>query len=43
MPVPAPTPAEEFTLYLRAYWPDDSILDGTWQPPAVVPQQERSA
>jgi len=30
-----PAPAEEFTLYLRAYWPDRSILDGTWTPPAV--------
>lgn len=32
-----PAPAEEFTLYLRAYWPDRSILDGTWEPPAVTP------
>ncbi|KAB8193658.1 DUF1214 domain-containing protein [Nonomuraea phyllanthi] len=31
-----PAPAEEFTLYLRAYWPDASIIDGSWQPPAVV-------
>ncbi|MGU3643410.1 DUF1254 domain-containing protein [Microbacterium sp. C23T] len=30
-----PAPADEFTLYLRAYWPEDSILDGSWQPPAV--------
>lgn len=30
-----PAPPEEFTLYLRAYWPDPSIIDGTWQPPAV--------
>lgn len=30
-----PAPAEEFTMYLRAYWPEESILDGTWQPPAV--------
>ena len=32
-----PAPDEEFSVFLRAYWPDDSILDGTWTPPAVVP------
>ncbi|MCD2444148.1 DUF1214 domain-containing protein [Agromyces sp. SYSU K20354] len=32
-----PAPAEEFSVYLRTYWPDDSILDGTWAPPAVTP------
>lgn len=31
-----PAPPEEFTLYLRAYWPDQSIHDGIWEPPAVV-------
>ncbi|GAA5053500.1 DUF1214 domain-containing protein [Nocardia callitridis] len=31
-----PAPPEEFTLYLRAYWPDDLILDGTWKAPAVT-------
>ncbi|MEU4433111.1 DUF1254 domain-containing protein [Nocardia rhamnosiphila] len=31
-----PAPDAAFTLYLRAYWPEDTILDGTWQPPAVV-------
>lgn len=31
-----PAPAEEFTLYLRTYWPDASIIDGSWQPPAAV-------
>ncbi|GMA23263.1 hypothetical protein GCM10025864_10220 [Luteimicrobium album] len=30
-----PAPAEEFTLYLRAYWPGAAILDGSWTPPAV--------
>ncbi|TCK00153.1 hypothetical protein DFR71_1145 [Nocardia alba] len=30
-----PAPDDEFTLYLRAYWPDQTILDGTWQPPSV--------
>lgn len=30
-----PAPADEFSLYIRAYWPDPKILDGTWTPPAV--------
>ena len=32
--VPAPT--DEFSLYIRAYWPKGEILDGRWKPPAVV-------
>ena len=32
-----PAPADAFSVYLRAYWPDEAILDGTWSPPAVVP------
>jgi hypothetical protein len=31
-----PAPDGAFSLYLRAYWADQAILDGTWQPPAVV-------
>jgi len=31
-----PTPADEFSLYIRAYWPKDAILNGTWTPPAVI-------
>ncbi|SEK20158.1 DUF1214 domain-containing protein [Rhodococcus maanshanensis] len=30
-----PAPADEFTIYLRAYWPEQTVLDGNWQPPAV--------
>jgi hypothetical protein len=30
-----PAPNEPFSLYLRAYWPDQAILDGTWMPPNV--------
>ncbi|EJN33693.1 hypothetical protein PMI35_00756, partial [Pseudomonas sp. GM78] len=25
-----------FSLYIRAYWADKAILDGTWQPPAIA-------
>ncbi|MGW0043106.1 DUF1254 domain-containing protein [Rhodococcus sp. NPDC003348] len=31
-----PAPDDEFTIFLRAYWPDQDILDGTWEPPAVT-------
>jgi hypothetical protein len=31
-----PAPAGNFSIWLRAYWPDQAILDGTWQPPMVT-------
>jgi hypothetical protein len=31
-----PAPAGPFSLYLRAYWPEQPILDGTWAPPPVT-------
>jgi hypothetical protein len=33
-----PAPLGKFELYLRAYWPDQAILDGDWAPPAAVRQ-----
>ena len=30
-----PAPTGTFSLYLRAYWPDKTILDGTWLPPKI--------
>jgi hypothetical protein len=30
-----PAPAETFSLYIRAYWGKDSILDGSWKPPLI--------
>ena len=30
-----PAPAGEFSLWLRAYWPEQAMLDGTWKPPAI--------
>jgi hypothetical protein len=30
-----PAPNGTFSLYMRAYWPDKAILDGTWLPPKV--------
>jgi hypothetical protein len=29
-------PKENFALYIRTYWPEDAVLNGTWTPPAVV-------
>jgi hypothetical protein len=31
-----PAPAGPFSLYMRAYWPERQILDGTWTPPPVT-------
>jgi hypothetical protein len=30
-----PAPKGKFSLYMRAYWPEKSILEGTWSPPNV--------
>jgi hypothetical protein len=30
-----PAPNGTFSLYIRAYWADNAILDGTWKPPVV--------
>ena len=30
-----PAPNGTFSLYIRAYWPDKAVIDGTWQPPAI--------
>jgi hypothetical protein len=30
-----PAPREPFSLYIRAYWGKQAILDGTWTPPAI--------
>jgi hypothetical protein len=35
LPAPASGP---FTMNLRLYWPRPEGLDGSWQPPAVLPQ-----
>jgi hypothetical protein len=34
-----PAPNGKFSLYMRAYWADKAILDGTWMPPQVEKQQ----
>jgi hypothetical protein len=35
-----PAPIGRFSLYLRANWPDETILDGTWKPPLVEQMNE---
>jgi len=30
-----PAPAGNFSIWLRAYWPDKTVLDGSWKPPVV--------
>jgi hypothetical protein len=32
-----PAPADEFSLYIRAYWPLEKLNEGEWTPPPVVP------
>ena len=31
-----PAPQTHFSLYLRAYWADQAIIDGTWKPPVTT-------
>jgi hypothetical protein len=31
-----PAPKENFALYVRVYWPEEIVLNGTWTPPAVA-------
>jgi hypothetical protein len=31
-----PAPKDEFSLYIRTYWPKAAVLDGSWKPPAVT-------
>jgi len=38
-----PAPQGHFSLYLRSYWPEESILNGTWVPPAVTPVEGTAA
>ena len=33
-----PAPDGDFSLYIRAYWPDTGITSGTWTPPEVKRQ-----
>jgi hypothetical protein len=30
-----PAPRGDFSLYIRAYWPEQAITSGQWEPPAV--------
>ena len=32
-----PAPEGEFSVWIRAYWPDQAILDGTWKTPLISP------
>ncbi|MDO6406476.1 DUF1254 domain-containing protein [Pantoea phytobeneficialis] len=34
-----PAPEGTFSLYIRAYWGEKAILDGTWQPPRIEKTQ----
>ncbi len=32
-----PAPTGNFSIWIRSYWPDQAILDGTWKPPVISP------
>jgi hypothetical protein len=34
-----PSPKESISLYIRAYWGDQAILDGSWKPPVIKKTQ----
>jgi hypothetical protein len=38
-----PAPDGTFSLYIRAYWSENAILDGTWMPPSVEQVTGRAA
>jgi hypothetical protein len=31
-----PAPSGNFSIWLRAYWPDEAVLNGTWKPPVIA-------
>ena len=31
-----PAPDANFSLYIRCYWPEKAVLDGTWMPPSIA-------
>jgi hypothetical protein len=31
-----PAPDADFSLFIRAYWPEQAVLDGNWKPPSVT-------
>jgi hypothetical protein len=30
-----PAPEGTFSLYIRGYWPDQAMVDGSWKPPVI--------
>jgi len=36
-----PAPNGNFSIWLRAYWPDEAVLDGTWKPPTITRQADK--
>lgn len=38
-----PAPKENFSLFMRLYWPKKEVLEGTWKPPAIERQVEEAA
>jgi hypothetical protein len=34
-----PAPKDDFSLFIRAYWPKAEVIDGSWSPPPVEKQK----
>ena len=34
-----PAPPGNFSIWIRDYWPDKAVLDGTWKPPVIKTAQ----
>ena len=37
------SPRSRAAFWVRAYWPDKAILDGTWKLPVIAVLQERQS
>ncbi len=33
-----PAPSKDYSLYIRAYWPKEPIVNGEWTPPTIKPR-----
>ena len=38
-----PAPDGPFSLYIRGYWPEKAMVDGTWTPPSIENVSRRAA
>ena len=39
LPSPSPQESSNFNMVLRTYLPGESLLNGTWSPPPIIPSE----